>query len=89
MINACKLTGGINVFFLGSYFELVRKHSNFTLKCPYKKGFYVFKDQNADLIKIPLKNLKFYAEFTVFGLTKNERTKRPILYFRFYGDYDM
>lgn len=86
-LNICRLTGGMSNLFLGKVLEAFKKHSNYSLQCPTRKGFYKLTNMSTTGLRFPFDNFHFNFKMRVFVLFKNEKKKKEIGFVDFYGLY--
>lgn len=86
-MDMCRLTKGAPNLFLNQMINAFKKHSNYSLKCPTKKGFYCLKNLRTDQLVFPVKQFEFHIKSTFFVVVENKREKRRLLFVELFGKY--
>lgn len=86
-MNMCQLSEGMGNMFLKPFILLFKKHSNLTIKCPFKKGIYHLTNMNTGSVVLPIKKLTFLAKVEVFVFLQSNKKKRTLAKFDIFGEY--
>lgn len=87
LLDICRLTGGISNIFFGQMIKMFREHSNYTMKCPLKKGYYHVTNVNTGQLLFPVKKFDFLCEGKFFGYLTKGNDKKRISFIKFFGSY--
>lgn len=86
-MDMCRLTKGAPNLFLNQMITAFKKHSNYSLKCPTKKGFYCLNNLRTDQVMSPVKQFQFHIKSTISVVVENKTEKRRLLFAELFGKY--
>lgn len=87
-MNLCKLsTGRVSNLFFGPVFKLLLQYSNYSFKCPAKKGFFIYKNMKTDKLVFPVKKAYFKCRITFLGIPLKSKRKEIVTFVELIGVY--
>lgn len=85
--NVCTLAKETSNIFLGQIIDSFKKHSNYSFRCPNKKGTFYVANMTTGFIVFPMTRFDFSIKSTGFINLKNNKTNLKLYYFELRGYY--
>lgn len=85
--NVCSLTKETSNIFLGQIIDSFKQHSNYSFRCPTKKGLFYVDNLAMGFMVFPMARFDFSIKSTGYVNLKNNKTNLKVYSFELRGYY--